>query len=134
MSLSARFMDDLYTETILDHFQYPHHRGQLSNPSNRVTEHNPLCGDTINLDVLWNDGAIDDLAFTGQGCAISQAAMSLLSDTVIGKTAEQIETITLPDIEAMLSARLAPARATCALLGLAALKKAAILNRASQRV
>ncbi|MBI4268279.1 iron-sulfur cluster assembly scaffold protein [Candidatus Uhrbacteria bacterium] len=124
-------MDELYTETILDHFQYPRHRGQLTCPDARITEHNPLCGDTIHLDVSWDGGArLFDLAFTGQGCAISQAALSLLSDTIIGKTPEEIERVSFSDVQKLLGVVLAPARAPCALLGLAALKKAAILHRA----
>ena len=123
-------MDELYTETILDHFQHPRHTGTLSRPSARVTEHNPLCGDTITLDVAWDAaGVVSDLAFTGQGCAISQAAMSLLSETVLGKNAEQIEEVSFSEVENLLGVRLSPARVTCALLGLAALKKVAILHR-----
>lgn len=128
-------MDELYTETILDHFQRPHHVGTLDQPSARVTEHNPLCGDVIHLDVSYDaaTGLLSDLAFTGQGCAISQAAVSLLSDEVIGKSAEQIEKLGLSDIEKLIGTSLAPARAQCAVLGLAALKKAGILSRATQR-
>lgn len=127
-------LDELYTETILDHFQHPRHAGTLPSPSARVTEHNPLCGDTITLDVRYDaSGRVCDLAFTGQGCAISQAAFSLASQEIIGKSSEQIEQLGFSDVQKLLGAPLAPARVRCALLGLVALKKAGILYRASEK-
>lgn len=124
---------DLYSETILDHSRYPHHAGSLTSPTARIAEHNPLCGDTIQLDVAFDEeGRLIDLAFNGSGCAISQAAMSLLSDDVLGKHSAEIVSLAASSALALLGVTLAPARVQCALLGFTALKKAAIMENAKR--
>jgi nitrogen fixation protein NifU and related proteins len=115
---------DLYAEHILDHFRAPHHAGSLENPTVRIVEHNPLCGDVIVLDIAAENDTLTDLRFSGTGCAISQAAMSLLADEVEGMSFEQLSQLTPDDVYALLGVQISPARVTCALLGFAALKRA----------
>ncbi len=116
---------DLYTETLLDHYDHPHHAGALKKPHAYAVQHTPTCGDTIQVDVVVNrDGTLKDMAFSGSGCVLSQASMSIFSDTIIGKKANTIQKMTLSDIEDVIGMKLTPSRVNCATLGLTALKKA----------
>lgn len=109
---------DLYSEIILDHYQNPHHTGELPDPKISIFKNNPLCGDTIELDLKISGGKIKDVAFIGNGCAISQASMSLLSDYIIGKKTEEVLNIKSSEIYELLGVPISPARVKCALLGL----------------
>lgn len=120
-------MDDLYTETILDHYKYPRNAQALSDATVRVTEHNPLCGDTIQLDLIGSPKKITNIGFTGQGCAISQAGTSLLTETIKGMAPHAIVALSSTDMLALLGVPISPGRMKCALLGLGAAKKAAFL-------
>ena len=115
---------DLYSEVILDHYRSPHHHKVLKKPTIRVTEHNPLCGDTIQLDLQVNEGVVNDVGFFGVGCAISQASASMLMDHIIGKKLNSLKKISSKDIFSMLEVAISPARTKCALLSLAALQTA----------
>jgi len=116
---------DLYTETLLDHYEHPHHAGALKKPHAHVIQYNPTCVDTIQVDVIVNkEGTLKDMAFSGSGCVLSQASMSILSDMVIGKQASAIQKMTASDIEQLIGMQLTPSRVNCAILGLTALKKA----------
>ena len=120
-------MNDLYTEIILDHYKNPHNHGRLKDASLSIEEDNPTCGDKIQLDIKINKkGIVEKIAFTGQGCAISQASMSMLSDKLKGKSIKEIKETSNEDIFKMLKVEISPGRAKCALLGLIAAKKAAI--------
>lgn len=115
---------DIYSETILDHFQNPHHAGALARPTVTITEHNPLCGDTIKLDLIIKNGIVTDVGFVGSGCAISQAAMSLLADAIQGKKVSVLKKLTPTKIYDLLHVPISPGRAKCALLGFTALQNA----------
>ncbi len=118
-------MDDLYSETLLDHYNHPHHAGVLHRPSARIVKHNPLCGDVINLDiVMTKDAKIRDVAFTGTGCALSQAGMSLLSEQMIGRTSTELGAMTSATMDSLLGIPVSPGRRTCADLGMSAVKEA----------
>ena len=67
-------MEDLYREVILDHYQHPHNRGLLPDPDITYEDSNPLCGDKIRIDLKVRDGIVEDVRFSGKGCAISQAS------------------------------------------------------------
>ncbi|WP_267201440.1 Fe-S cluster assembly sulfur transfer protein SufU [Limosilactobacillus kribbianus] len=82
-------LNGLYREVILDHANHPHNKGELSTATNAMTLHNPTCGDTINLQVDVADGKIKDIAYTGEGCTISQASASMMTEAVKGKTVDQ---------------------------------------------
>ena len=80
-------MDDLYREVIIERNRSPHHRGQLEPNDYTFMDENPLCGDRIRIDVRTDsEGVITEAAFSGHGCAISQASTDLLIDSVIGKS------------------------------------------------
>lgn len=115
---------NIYTETILDHYQHPHHAGTLANPTVKAAEYNPLCGDKILLNLIIKNGVVEDVSFVGAGCAISQAAMSLLADEIHGKKISGLKKLTPAKIYNLLHVPISPGRVKCALLGLAALQKA----------
>jgi nitrogen fixation NifU-like protein len=87
-------VEELYREVILDHYHNPRHRGSLAAASAHAEGSNPLCGDEITLDLAVVDGTVADLAFNGQGCSISQASASMMSDAVIGKSIDEIHELT----------------------------------------
>ncbi|AMB99964.1 hypothetical protein AWM75_08265 [Aerococcus urinaehominis] len=84
MALSR--LDQLYRAVIVDHYNKPHHYGSLANASNSIELRNPTCGDVIILYLDIQDDVIQDVAFAGEGCAISTASASMMSDLIIGKT------------------------------------------------
>lgn len=115
----------LYTELILDHYKNPQNYGTLKNPTVSVEEKNPLCGDNIRLDFqIGKDGRVEKVGWQGAGCAISLAAMSMLSEKLIGMHIKNIEKIKSDEIFAMLGGEISAGRVKCALLGLSAAKKA----------
>ncbi len=121
---------NLYGEIILDHFQNPHHRGRLERATLSGRDSNPLCGDQIQLDLQTDkDGTIVDVGFTGQGCAISQASASMLTDELIGKSLYEAAQMTNEDIFRLLNIPLTASRVKCALLSLATLKKTITLDK-----
>jgi len=80
-------LDDLYRELILDHYRHPRNKGDLENANRHVEGYNPLCGDEVELDLIVDaDGVIEDVAFKGRGCSISQASSSMMTDAVKGQT------------------------------------------------
>ncbi|RME73250.1 MAG: SUF system NifU family Fe-S cluster assembly protein [Planctomycetota bacterium] len=82
--------DDLYQEVILDHYKNPRNFGPLDNPTESVKLFNPLCGDTITVDIrVGEDDRVEACSFHGHGCAISQASASMLTEQVRGKSREQ---------------------------------------------
>ena len=120
------FIDDLYKEEILDHYWSPHNHGALLHPTASASDENVVCGDRIQIDVLISDWLISDIRFSGEGCAISQAASSMLTDAVKGKTLQQAQEITEQEILQMLGIPVSPARTKCALLGWQVMRKALI--------
>src|SRR5438552_2408999 len=77
---SSGSWDELYREEILEHYRHPRHRGALEHPDYTYEDANPLCGDRIRMDVKVADGRVVDVGFSGEGCAISQAATSMLCE------------------------------------------------------
>lgn len=84
---------ELYQEVILDHNKRPRNRGRIDDATNEADGHNPLCGDQVHVTIHTQNGLIDAIAFEGQGCAISTASASLMTEAVKGKTVEQAEAI-----------------------------------------
>lgn len=117
-------MDDLYREIIIEHYKNPTYRGTLEPHDISFEDENPLCGDLIRIDLRVNEqGVITDAAFSGHGCAISQASADLLIENLIGKTIEDAKKVTKQDILDMLGLdSLGPVRLKCALLPLKVLK------------
>lgn len=116
-------MDDLYREIIVERYKDPLYRGVLEPNDISFEDENPLCGDHIRVDLrVGEDGKITDAAFSGHGCAISQASADLLLESVIGKTLEEIKSLSKQDILDLLGINLGPVRLKCALLPLKVLK------------
>ncbi|MBU0612540.1 SUF system NifU family Fe-S cluster assembly protein [Patescibacteria group bacterium] len=121
-------MSDIYREEILDHAKNPRNQGKLSEFDFEYKENNPVCGDTITLQIkLDEQKQIKEIAFTGGGCTVSQAAASMLFESVKGKTMKEIEKLSSQDVlDIMGIETLTPSRMKCALLSLEALKKGII--------
>ncbi len=115
-------MDDLYREQIIDHYQHPHNHGTIENPDISFEDSNPLCGDKIRVDMRVKDGVIEDVKFSGKGCAISQASASMLTDEIIGKPLDEIKKLDKQTILDLLGIPLGPTRIKCALLSLKVVK------------
>ena len=111
-------MDDLYRDYILEHYRHPHNFGIIEAPDARYEGANPLCGDRITMMLGIRDGVVAEVAFTGRGCAISQAAASLLTDEIKGKPVDEVAKITPADVLDLLGIEISPARLKCALLSL----------------
>jgi nitrogen fixation NifU-like protein len=111
-------MDDLYRDYILEHYRRPHNFGQLDGATASQEGANPLCGDRITMQLRVRGGVIDGVAFTGRGCAISQASASLLTDEIKGKALDQAHAMTSGDVLELLGIEISPARMKCALLSL----------------
>jgi nitrogen fixation protein NifU and related proteins len=119
-------MDDLYRELILDHYKNPRNKGTLDPHDFTYEDENPLCGDQLRIDVrLDADQRVAEVAFTGRGCAISQASASLLTETLVGKSLDEIKQLSKDDILDLLGIELGPVRLKCALLSLKVLKAGA---------
>ena len=113
---------DLYHEAILDHYKDRRNWGILSPADIDHEEKNPLCGDRLRLTMRVRDGKIAEVGWDGEGCAISQAAASMLGETLVGKTLEEAQHISKEDILDMLGIELGPVRLKCALLSLKVMK------------
>jgi nitrogen fixation protein NifU and related proteins len=117
--------DQLYRELILDHYKNPRNHGLLGEADASAEGMNPLCGDEISVSVrLGEDDVIEDVGFEGRGCAISQAATSMLTDLVKGKTADEVGSMPKEKLLDELGIPLTPVRLKCAILGLGVLKLA----------
>ena len=117
-------MDDLYHETILDHAQEPRHFGRLPEPSHTCQAKNVSCGDSLVVDIqIDGQGVIQEIAWEGDGCAISMAAASILSERAKGKPLAELQGVSLPQLLMALGLdSLSPARIKCATLFVNALQ------------
>lgn len=115
-------MESIYREQILDHYKFPRHNGQLDPADRSFAADNPLCGDRIRIDMRLDDERVIEANFSGDGCAISQAAASMLMELVQGKTLAEVRQISREDVLEMLGIELSAARLKCALLSLKVLK------------
>jgi nitrogen fixation protein NifU and related proteins len=144
-------LDQMYQEIILDHYKHPHHRG-LREPFDAEVHHvNPTCGDELTVRVQLDGGTVADVSYDGQGCSISQASASVMTDLVIGRRLDEALTVqeaflalvqgrgkVVPDEEVLEDAvafsgvAKFPARVKCALLGWMAFKDAAVQAAATE--
>ncbi len=144
-------LDQMYQEIILDHYKHPHHRG-LREPFDAEVHHvNPTCGDELTVRVQLDGGTVADVSYDGQGCSISQASASVMTDLVIGRRLDEALAVqeaflalvqgrgqVIPDEEVLEDAvafsgvAKFPARVKCALLGWMAFKDAAVQAAATE--
>ena len=116
-------MDDLYREIIIERYKEPLFKGQLDPHDISFEDENPLCGDQIRIDLRVDEnGVVSEAAFSGHGCAISQASADLLIETIIGKSLDEIKELTKQDVLDLLGIELGPVRLKCALLPLKVIK------------
>ncbi len=120
---------DLYSEIILDYYKHPRNKGEMAACDAQAEEHNPLCGDKIKVQLQIENDQIIKAQYSGEGCAISQAATSMLTEHIEGKTLEEVKSMETQDILDLLGLDISPGRIKCALLGLATTKKALILHK-----
>lgn len=118
-------MSSLYTEIIQDAYKNPQHRGDLPGATHEFADENPLCGDTVAVQLRVENGHIVEARFTGRGCAISQASAELLLDRVEGRKAAEAAALGKEDVlEELGIPQISPARLKCALLPLGVLREA----------
>lgn len=135
-------LEELYREVILDHYRSPRNRGHLVDPEATAQGVNPLCGDEVTIELKFDGDIVDEVGVEGQGCSISQASASMMSDAIKGKTRDEIADLVgrfrrmmsidegedigldperpgsvLGDIEALQGVRQYPVRIKCASLG-----------------
>ena len=109
---------DMYRQQILDHYKNPRNYGELEDPTFSHVGENPMCGAEIRIDVKLgdDDDTIERIGFTGDGCAISQASASMLSEHIEGKSIEALAEMDRDDIIDMLGVEISPMRVKCAVL------------------
>lgn len=118
---------DIYREQILDHYKHPRNFGHLEKPDVTLEEHNVSCGDRITIELKVKNEklkVVEDIRFSGEGCAISQASASMLTEKVMGMRVVDAQKLATKDITDMLGTELTPARVKCAVLSLEVLHNA----------
>lgn len=115
---------DIYREMILDYYRNPRNFGKLDTFDIEAHDTNPLCGDEVDMQVKVGEGnKIEEIRFSGRGCAISQASASMLTEMAKGRELEWVKTLSKEDVFSMLgNPDLGPSRVKCALLGMKVLK------------
>lgn len=113
----------IYQDIILDHYRNPRNSGTIKNATSHIKVNNPLCGDMLEMDIEEKDGTISNIMFSGQGCAISQAAASMVTEYAKGKSKEELKKLDKDFMIELLGIQLSPNRLKCALLSLEALQK-----------
>ena len=116
-------MSSVYSEIILDYYRHPRNKGRLSHPQIRAKDSNPLCGDIVEIQMeLDGSKNVKDVKFDGQGCAISQASASMLTELVKGKSLDEVRKLSKEEILSLIGGQLSAVRLKCALLSLKVLK------------
>ena len=113
-------MPVLYSDLLLDHFRHPRNYGSLEAPDVSNEAFNPLCGDRIRIEVKLDNGIVSEARFKGDGCAISMAAASLLTELIVNKSIDEL--VSDEELISALQSEIQPARVQCAVLPLTALR------------
>ncbi|ASI13803.1 FeS cluster assembly scaffold protein NifU [Candidatus Mancarchaeum acidiphilum] len=118
---------NLYAEEIISNYEHPHNKGKMEDADASFEEHNPVCGDDIKVYLKISEAKVDDAKFDGEGCSISTAGASMLTDYVKGKSIEELSGMGVKDMIDLLGIEPGPARLHCATISLKALKEAIFL-------
>ena len=114
---------EIYDDHILDHFECPYHKGHLDQPTCSHSDRNPICGDQVTVELLVDEhDRVKQAYFDGKGCAISQAAASILCEAIEGKTLDELRDFQAKDMLDLLKVQLTASRQKCGLLGFKVLK------------
>jgi nitrogen fixation protein NifU and related proteins len=100
-------LDDIYKEVILDHYKNPRNKREVEGATLTCTRNNPLCGDEITVYVTERDGVLQEIAFTGQGCSISQSSASMMTEALAGRSVDDAETM-IKEFRAMMAGEAEP--------------------------
>lgn len=114
---------DIYRQEILDHFKNPRNFGTVKGATHSASDRNASCGDVMEMSLIIEKGRVKAVKFKGEGCAVSMAGASMLTEKIKGKKVEEIAKMGDKDIEKMLNIKISPARKKCAGLGLLVCKK-----------
>lgn len=112
---------DLYAENILEHFKHPQGKKNVKNPDSEHEEVNASCGDTLIVQLTIKKNMITDIGWSGSGCAVSQAGMSLLSEKIAGMSLTEAAKLSVADMRTLLGVPVSARRLKCAMLPLLAL-------------
>ncbi len=115
---------DIWAANIMDHYRHPRNTGQIKSPDFKADGANTSCGDLISVSLSLENERISKIRFISQGCAISQAAMSILSDALIGHSINEVGAYGLDFVEKNIGIKVSDRRQNCALLGLRTIQKA----------
>jgi nitrogen fixation protein NifU and related proteins len=115
---------EIYKENIIDHYKHPHNKHKLENATCVEKGINPLCGDHLEIYLKIESEKVVDVGFEGDGCAISQASISLLTDAIKGKKISEVLALTESDVYELLGIPISHTRRKCALLSLNTVHKA----------
>lgn len=121
-------IEEMYQENILEHYKNPSNFGKLESHTHSARELNPLCGDDVSIFLDVKNDIVDNVSFVGNGCAISRASCSMLTEKIKGMKMEDVRKISKEDVFDMLGIRISHARMKCALIGLSTLLQAANQN------
>jgi nitrogen fixation protein NifU and related proteins len=115
-------LDELYDDHILDHYESPYHKGRLEGATCAHSDRNPICGDQVMLQLRLDGDKVSECYFDGKGCAISQAAASILCEAVEGKTLTELRNLQAKEMLSLLKVPLTASRQKCGLLAFKVLK------------
>jgi nitrogen fixation NifU-like protein len=115
----------MYTDLLLDHYRHPRNQGRLASPDLAAEEYNPLCGDRVIVEARLEEGRLVEVRFSGRGCALCLGAASILTETIQGRTLDELAGLDQEAFLDVLQSAIRPARLKCALLAWMAFRRAA---------